>query len=65
MVSQRGVATEMVYLKVYTPGIKFEAVAVLEEVAVMVATLGVVPTWVQVPLLPAFPVRFTVVMASQ
>ena len=35
-----------------------EAVAELFEVVVIVAVLGVVPTCVQVPVVPEFPVRF-------
>lgn len=44
---------------------RFEAVAVFAEVVVMVATFGVVPTCVQVPLLATVPTRLTAVIASQ
>jgi hypothetical protein len=56
---------EMAYWKVYTPTIRPDAVAVLPDVVVIVAMLGVVPTWVQVPVLANVPTRSTEVTDVQ
>jgi hypothetical protein len=56
---------EMAYRKVYTPTIRPDAVAVLPDVGVIVATLGVLPTWVQVPVLANVPTRSTEVTDVQ
>jgi hypothetical protein len=62
-VEQPAVAIE--YLKVYVPATKPEAVAVLGVVVDIRAVLGVEPTWVQVPLVDAFPKRLTSVAAHK
>jgi hypothetical protein len=48
---------EIVYLKVYVPVTRPDAIAELDEVVVMVATLGVVPICTHVPVLPSFPLK--------
>jgi hypothetical protein len=56
---------EIAYWKVYTPTIRPDAVAVLPDVVVIVAILGVLPTWVHVPVLANVPTRFTEVTDVQ